>query len=741
MSNWPRLDRKQDVSPPRTLRSRAVFAAIFFTSLILPLQCFAGPRVINETARIDNPDPSFGSFADDVAVLGDDAVVTALRSSEEYLPDYDYQRTAFLFTRNGQGAWQYISRLVTNPEYWGYPLAVAMDNGLMAIGAMESLDIFERGTSGWVHTAAPGGGGLMVDLELDNGTVTHDTDNSSAVVLRRNSAGEWAQVATLWGPRGVSEGEFLGAVDQDVSGDTVVISGYDAPEFEEGEGPQTYFYSNASGAYVQTGLFPHVGDVSISGDYTLLAQGAPQGIRVFRRDGGGWTLDGSVATADLFTRRYGMIEVEGDLAVLGNNAYDPTDENRRSVAVLQRDANGVFRHVADLVPSDSLTRSMFGHRVDIDGRRVIVSAYGAAYIFDLPPDLTQPATLQDDFEDGNAAGWTPVAGSNFSVVTSAGSQVLRQSSVTGEAAATLAADWTDQTIHADITPRAFNGANRWFGLAARKLDSANYYYVTLRSSNVVELKKIVNGAYETLASATLPIVLDRTYRVTLEAVGNLVRAFVDGKLVAQAHDSSLTHGAAGVQMYRTSADYDNVVVSPSPFTKVFEDEGLASMWRWTIGENSSWSVATEGSSQVYQQAAIETTTPRAITGADTDDQSITARARAVSFGSSPNAWFGLIARYVDDENYYYVTVRKDNTISLRKLVDGAIHVFDTAPLTVTPGAWYQFRFEVVGDRLRVYVDDDLVLEAADAQPIESGRYGMMTYRTIARFGDFIAWQP
>jgi hypothetical protein len=230
--------------------------------------------------------------------------------------------------------------------------------------------------------------------------------------------------------------------------------------------------------------------------------------------------------------------------------------------------------------------------------------------------------------------------------------------------------------------------------------------------------------------------------VTLEAVGTLVRAFVDGRLLVQAHDSSLTHGRAGVQMYRTSADFDNVVVSPSPFTTLFQDEiGPFSMQSWTVGENSSWTTVSDGSMQVYEQSAIETSTPRAITGALADDQIVTARAKAMTFGSSAGAWFGLIARYVDDQNYYYVTVRKDNTISLRKLVNGAIQVFDTAPLTVTPGTWYQLRLEAVGNHLRVYANGALVLEAIDNQPIESGRYGMMTFRTVARFGEFVAFQP
>jgi len=41
-------------------------------------------------------------------------------------------------------------------------------------------------------------------------------------------------------------------------------------------------------------------------------------------------------------------------------------------------------------------------------------------------------------------------------------------------------------------------------------------------------------------------------------------------------------------------------------------------------------------------------------------------------------------------------------ISLRELVNGAIHVLDTATLNVQPDTWYQLRLEAIGDRVRAY---------------------------------------
>jgi hypothetical protein len=61
---------------------------------------------------------------------------------------------------------------------------------------------------------------------------------------------------------------------------------------------------------------------------------------------------------------------------------------------------------------------------------------------------------------------------------------------------------------------------------------------------------------------------------------------------------------------------------------------------------------------------------------------VQARVSATQFAAGTGSrWFGVLARYTDARNYYYVTLRSDNTIALRKLVNGAIHVLDSAPLT------------------------------------------------------------
>ena len=130
---------------------------------------------------------------------------------------------------------------------------------------------------------------------------------------------------------------------------------------------------------------------------------------------------------------------------------------------------------------------------------------------------------------------------------------------------------------------------------------------------------------------------------------------------------------------------------------------------------------------------------RSITGIATDDQILTASARRIA-GAGSNNWFGLAVRYRDEGNYYYFTIRNDNTLSLRKLVNGSIVELAAVPFTAVTNIPYQLRFEAVGTHLRVYINGVLQLEASDSShPV--GRYGSVMYRTSAEYDDVNAVQP
>ena len=170
------------------------------------------------------------------------------------------------------------------------------------------------------------------------------------------------------------------------------------------------------------------------------------------------------------------------------------------------------------------------------------------------------ATLfADDFEDGNSTGWT-TSGGTWSVATD-GTRVLRQSGTSADARARAGSSaWTDYTVTARLKATAFNGTNRFAALLARAQSNTSYYYLALRSSNVVELKKLVGGSSTTLASAPVTVTLNTWYTLRLQVTGSTLRGSVNGTALTQATDAEFSNGGIGVATFNTSANFDDVLV-------------------------------------------------------------------------------------------------------------------------------------------------------------------------------------
>ena len=160
-----------------------------------------------------------------------------------------------------------------------------------------------------------------------------------------------------------------------------------------------------------------------------------------------------------------------------------------------------------------------------------------------------------------------------------------------------------------------------------------------------------------------------------------------------------------------------------------------------MAASGTWGNQNDGS-RVYVQSALDVTARSFVYDyADATDQIIQVRAKANEFAAGgTDRWFGVAGRVTDTANYYYITVRNGNRISLRELVNNAITELDFAPMTVSTGTWYSLRLEIVGDRLKGYVDDVVVLEATDST-FSHGKSGLMTYKTNASFDDFSMLQP
>jgi hypothetical protein len=744
-------------SNPSTRRShRAVIAAL----ALLPALSLAAPMVFEETAKIASPDPTLDIFPLRLAVEGDTIIATGVKyvyelENGETNRDWEYHYV-YQFQRQSNGTWQYLRTLASTRCDTGEVgedtclASVAIRNGI-AVVAADKVHVFERDASGsWIEAASdnfsgPGeaavGTGVVLTSQPAACTFTSEA-------MRKNAAGIWTTVMTFPGSDtyGCDDWGITGQ-DNDISiGNRVITTN----TWEDGDGVNIYEPTGSTWTHTANLVFPensYFGGVVAIDDARALVSGSFETpIHVFNRGTGAWGHTLSISTPDSArTGSPGVIKVR-DLIIAGL-AGDP--HRGGSVAVYKQTSTNQYQQVARLVASNpSVQRNYLGWG-DVDAEvsgstaRVIAGATDGLYVFDLKKWGTTAAPLQENFEAG-ASHWTPMAGSTFSVVTSGESKVYRQSSVVGDAGSFVTSiDWTNQAIEADVKPTAFSGTGRWAGLAVRRTDASNYYYAALYQSNVLTLKRMQNGAFVTLASVALPVVLNRTYRLRVEAIGTLLRVYVDGRLALEKHDTALTHGHAGVRMYKAAADFDNVIVSQNPHLTLLDEHNndsayaLERHWNFAPG---SWSVDySTGNPRIRQQNA--TGDASAVTVVNANDQIIQTRATLNSFASgSGTRWFGIMARYVDSANYYYVTVRRENTISLRKMVNGTITVLDTAPLTVTPGSAYNLRLEAIGNSLRAYVNGNLLVEASDTTH-KSGKYGLVMYSAKATYEDFTAWEP
>jgi hypothetical protein len=723
----------------------------------------ARPVVIEESAVLAPPDPSwqyFGTFG--VAIDGDYALVSGMR----LVPDENSEGgmrpdgAAFLYQRSGQ-SWTYVGMLgsVGVLSEWIRP-GLAMKDGI-AMVITNGAHIFERTGESWTQAPYTGGwaAGLQgPDIEIDSGRIlvsriacTHD----SAVLGKLN--GQWRVEGDLTGHTN-SCGDTPPSNLQDLQGNLAVIfNGLGSND----ERPVVRGYlPDESGTgwrspvvFEDQGLDTRFGpDVALAGSVVAITGSREKGTSVLWGDGfsWGWSLAG-LQPIDGYLQPGALsatsLERVGTLVAQRNFSHDRAAYVINLFSV-RSESPHTNEHVATLQGKGGVSLGGF---VDGSGNRIIVSErdnVGGANrvrVFELPANFDNIDVHGEDFGGSSAgADWQPSAGSSFVIGSTGVSHVYRQQDTNIDASSLLPGSvGHNQAIQGEVTVRKFNGADRWVGLTTRRSSDSNYYYVTLRSSGSVQLRRMWNGTFTTLASAPAAVVAGRTYRLRLESIGSAQRVYLDDRLVLTAWDDKLSQGAAGVAMYRASADYDNVVVSPSPFTTIYrQDFSTGQPGNWiNLG---AWS-AVDG---VYRQSSTAGDA-RAVIGASTDDQIVQVRVRPTLLAGGGTRWVGVIARYKDDDEYLYVTLRNDNTLSLRRVgYNRIVHIIKQKPFTVTAGQWYTVRIEIVNELTKVFVNDVLQFETnADPGPTDTipalkvGKVGLVTYRATADFDDFLAYQP
>ena len=581
----------------------AVLAAAIFTAGSAEARVYS----LRPTQNFEfaNPDGTFGSPT--VAIDGDSAIVLLDRAGG---------RDALLFQRDATGRWSLIRTLFSVPTSSQLRNELAMDNNTAAIMLDQVLRIFERNASNqWTESATAGtprpAGGIAISgsrILAGRRGCNYDAD----VHEKSTGSGVWRVAGRIHGA--VGECNDHGAA-LDIFGNTALVRN---PNSEV-----RIYRTNGAIEWPQVASFTPPPGVTLGfGPLSLIAHTAfaDEGA-VFHDDfADDWRHVGYLRPLNYGNGTgAGSPNARADVVLTHAVDANPRSDAHVYAYVQTTPTQDDYEHAAELFTPGYVSSSDVSNSTVIAGSFDIFDGNRFVSFFTLPTPVRAPQAYANDFTTHDPATWQQTSGSQFARVASGSNFVYRQSSLAGEAQAVhIASDWPlQQSIEADITPTAINGADRWVGLAARYTDVNNHYYVTLRSSNRIQLRRKVAGAYVILADAALPFSLNTRRHVKLIVNGSQLRVDVDGVQRLGTTDNTLTRGNVALLTYRARADFDNVYASPTaPYNLTFRDFRDIPLARAFTQEGGVWDYSEQpGTSELAGLAQFDTAATRAPTSA------------------------------------------------------------------------------------------------------------------------------
>ena len=121
------------------------------------------------------------------------------------------------------------------------------------------------------------------------------------------------------------------------------------------------------------------------------------------------------------------------------------------------------------------------------------------------------------------------------------------------------------------------------------------------------------------------------------------------------------------------------------------------------------------------------------------DVTVTLRFKPISGKTDQAA--GIIARVQDKDNYYILRANAlEANVNLYKYAGGRRSGIKDGSVKVASGQWQELRLEVAGDRVRGFLNGQLVVEATDGT-YKAGRVGLWTKADSVTCFDDVAVTP
>ncbi|WP_028611689.1 family 16 glycoside hydrolase [Paenibacillus harenae] len=163
------------------------------------------------------------------------------------------------------------------------------------------------------------------------------------------------------------------------------------------------------------------------------------------------------------------------------------------------------------------------------------------------------------------------------------------------------------------------------------------------------------------------------------------------------------------------------------------NNGQFTGWTPTSG---NWSVVQDNGNYVYYQSG--TSEGRTSAGNQSwTDYSVEADVKVENFNGSNRTY--ITGRYEDGNNFYAASLYNSSggTLELRKKVGGSTTTLASkSNYGLAAGTWYTVKLEMSGSTIKMYVNGNLELTAADSS-LTSGAVGLIAYKTVAKFDNVV----
>lgn len=679
--------------------------------------------------------PNF--LAEAVGIDGDSIVVIVdTAAQEENLPN---TRVALLYRRGTDGRWAYSRTLtqVTAPQS-ELRAELAMKNNLAAIKIHKDIaTVWEKTGGNWLQATVANGLREPGSFAISSSRIlagasgcTHD-----AVIYEKSPAnGNWVITGRIAPDAGVCADQAR-AVELNYEYAFIRSSPALVRSYRKNGSALAWAANRTIHLTGQDALVP--GPVAVQ-----LGSAIAPGYAYFSR-GTNWNQAGRLLPLD-----YAMGTGDGgkviyrDGVVLAVDGWDRPNSDHSPYLYVPNSTGG-FDHVGIVKGGGPISRGF-----DISGKTIVAGSatdfgfiQGTVSVYAVPAVLPAPPATPNNFDARDISGLTITPGT-FVLAGNSSNYLLRHPGTAGDAAAVFnGTDWRDfQFIEADVTPSVFSSSDGWYGTAVRYVDDDNFYFAGVSGISTFQLGRKVNGVYTILAEEDVDVRSGRTYHIALSINGKQLIASLSGFADAylQAEDASLAHGSAALVTHSAHGDVDNTYVAPTTSTSLFSQEYPLNVFgRPLTYAGGTWQEGNSG----LQQSDTRGSAFAIVPGPAIDNQVVTTDAVLDSFGSTnPVAWFGVVARYVDPQNYYYLSVRSTGTLQIRKVVNGAVTMLKAVALNITPGSTHRYVFEVRGNELSASVDGVVRLRAIDGS-LPRGQYGLATYRAGASYAEVSVRQP